>query len=128
MTFASGLLAVARRLLRKYGQNVTFGRVAEGTFVPTTGAVGAGTTSSYTAYCAPLSSQGTVNLTSGKKEVDKDTLLQSDFQMLVEVNDSSTIPLVGDTCTLFSKVYRLIAVTNYVAQGSILVYKVQVRI
>lgn len=120
MTFATNLLSTGRRLLESYGQSISFARVVEGTFVPSTGGVGAGTTSSYTAYGAPMA---TPNM-----EVNGTTVLQDDTQVWLEVNAAGSVPKVGDVATISGIAYRVIAIKTYNAQGIPLLYKLQIRI
>lgn len=120
MTFSTRMLSTARRLIRKYGQNISFSRVTEGSFVPSTGALGTGTTTSYTAYGCPIAGPNT--------EIPGNLLEQDDSDVWVEVNNSSTVPLIGDTCSLGGRVYRVMNVTGYVAQGLTVVFKLTVRI
>ncbi len=119
-TFSTNLLATSRRLVRKYGQNISFDRIVEGAFVPSTGAVGAGTHTTYTAFGVPLPTPN--------REINGTTVLQSDTMMYLEVDDVSYIPLVGDVATFGGKAYRILSVANYVAQGDTLLYKLQLRI
>lgn len=120
MTFATNLLATARRLIQAYGQSISFARVVEGAFVPSTGAVGAGTTSSFTAYGAPMEYS--------TKEIDGVTILTTDLLIWVEVNSSSSVPAVGDVATISTVAYRVLDVQKQVAQGTTVVYKLQARI
>lgn len=120
MTFATNILATTQRLIRAYGQNISFDRVSEGAFVPSTGAVGAGTSSSYTAYGAPMSYKSS--------EIDNELIMQNDMQVWCEVNAAASVPAVGDVATISTVAYRVINVEKYVAQGSTLVYKLQVRL
>ncbi len=120
MTFATSLLASARRLIRAYGQSISFARVVEGSFVPSTGAVGSGTSSSYTAYGAPMA----YNI----QEIDNNTILKNDIQVWCEVNASSSIPAVGDVATISAVAYRVMDVQKFTAQGTTVVYKLQVRL
>ncbi len=114
------LLATVRRLIGNYGEIVSFNRVVSGAFVPSTGAVGAGTTTGYNAYGVQ---QPTPN-----HEVNGTTVLQSDLVLWIEVNQFNYIPLVGDVATLGTQSYRVLAVTNTVLQGVTLLYKLQLRI
>ncbi len=120
MTFATNMLATAQRLIRAYGQSISFARVVEGAFVPSTGAVGAGTTSSYTAYGAPMSYKST--------EIDNELIMQNDMFVWTEVNAAASVPAVGDVATISTFAYRVVNVEKYVAQASTLVYKLQVRL
>ncbi len=83
-------------------------------------AVGAGTTTSYTAYGAPMATPN--------QEVNGTTVLQDDTQVWLEVNASGSVPKVGDVCTISGIAYRVISIKNYIAQGAALLYKLQVRI
>jgi hypothetical protein len=120
MSFSTDLIATARRLLLAYGENITFTRVVEGSFIPSTGDVGSGTSSSYTAYGAPMAF--------ASDEIDGTTVIQDDMLVWVEVNTSGDIPTVGDVATISSVDYRVLTVNKSFAQGSILVYKLQVRV
>jgi hypothetical protein len=120
MSFASNLVVTARRLVQKYGQSMSFSRVVEGSFVPSTGAVGAGTTSSYTAYGVPI--------TYDASEIDNLTIMENDLRVIVEVNVAGNIPLVGDVVTIDGQAYRVLSVKKTVAQSVSLIYTLQVRI
>ncbi len=120
MTFATNMLATAQRLIRTYGQSISYARVVEGTFVPSTGAVGAGTTSSYTAYGAPMAYRST--------EINNETIMQNDMQVWCEVNAASSVPAIGDVATISAVAYRVVNVEKFIAQGSTLVYRLQVRL
>ncbi len=117
---STSLLTTTRRLLRHYGQNISFDRVVEGAFVPTTGDVGAGTHTTYTAFG--------VQEPTPNQEVNGTTVLQSDTICWLEVNDASYIPLVGDVATLSGKAYRILAVSSDILQGVTLLYKLQLRL
>ena len=114
------MLATAQRLITAYGQSISFARVVEGDFVPSTGAVGAGTSSSYTAYGAPMSYKST--------EIDNETIMQNDMFVWTEVNSAGSVPTIGDVATISAVAYRVINVEKFIAQGTTLVYKLQVRI
>lgn len=120
MTFATNMLATTQRLIRAYGQSISFARVVEGAFVPSTGAVGAGTTSSYTAYGAPTNYRAA--------EINNTTIMQNDMQMWCEVNSAGSVPAVGDVATISGTAYRVLDVQTYVVQGTTLVYRLQVRL
>lgn len=116
MSFATNMQATASRLLTAYGQTVTFSRTTQGTFVPSTGAVGAGSSSTYTAKVHPKSYTA--------QEVDKISVLTGDVLLLVY---STTAVLVGDTVSLDAVVYRVLNVEKINVQGSNVIYKAQVR-
>lgn len=120
MTFSSNLLDTARRLIRAYGENISFSRVVEGTFIPSTGGLGTGTTTAFTAYGAPMNYNS--------EEINNTTIMQNDLQVWLEVNASSSVPTVGDVATISGTAYRVMNVSKYTAQGSTVVYNIQVRI
>lgn len=120
MTLASNLKSTARRLLVAYGQNISFARVVEGAFVPSTGAVGAGTSSSYTIYGAPMAYNS--------EEINNNTIMQNDMQIWVEADSVGDIPTVGDVATLGGVAYRVLGVNKLFVQGTVVVYRVQVRV
>lgn len=124
MTFATRQLAAARRLIRKYGQSASFARVTEGSFVPSTGAVGAGSTTNYSAYVVPLSTSGK----STTSEIENVESLQKDLDILIEVNSSSSVPAIGDVVTISGVAHRILVITKYVAQGATILYKAQVKV
>lgn len=119
MSFATNMIATARRLIQTYGESITLQRVAEGAYVPTTGAVGAATTTNYTAYGAPVDYN--------QAEVDGATIRTTDIKLWLELPTTVT-PLVGDTATFNSVTHRVITVEKLRAQGSEIVYVLQLRV
>lgn len=117
MTLAIRMQATSLRLLTKYGQVVTFSRTTQGTYVPSTGAVGSGTSSTYSAKVQP--SEYT------SEEIDNSSVLFGDIKLLTY---STTAPLVGDTVSLDGVVYRVESVIRLNVQGSTIVYRVQIRV
>ncbi len=126
MTFATSLLATSHRLLQTYGQEVTFERIVEGDFDPITGEIGEGDYSSYTAFIVPITIPGATDVTFDTKEMPGNVVQQDDLQIYLEVVE--TVPLIGDTVTISDKIYRVLKIANYVAQGTTLLYKLQLRI
>lgn len=119
MSFSTNLIAVARRLLNTYGEELTFTRVAEGAYNVADGTVAAGTTTNYTADCASVDYNA--------DEVDDKTILKNDIGLWIE-KPASEVPAVGDTVVLNSATYRLINVQTYRAQGTDIVYRAQLRL
>lgn len=119
MSFSTNLIAVARRLLNTYGEELTFTRVAEGAYDPSNGTVGAGSTTNYTADSAPVAYNA--------NEVDNTTIKANDIGLWIEKPASET-PAVGDTVVLNSATYRIINIETYRAQGTDIVYKAQLRL
>ena len=120
MSFASNMVSSARRLIRTYGQNVTFSRVVEGSFIPTTGDIGASTSSTYNAYVAPMEYKAS--------EIDNVSIMANDCLAWVEINASESIPVVGDVVTISGQIFRVMNVQKITAQGTTIVYKLQLRI
>ena len=119
MSFQSELKNAADLLLEELGEVVSIQRVTEGAYVPSTGAVGAGSTITYTVYGAPS------NYTSS--DIDDDLVQMGDVKLIVQVPDTY-VPLVGDVATLNSKAYRVMSVTNYRAQGGYCAFILQLRV
>ena len=117
MTFATNMQTVANNLLSTYGQTVTFSRTTQGAFTPSTGAVAAGTSTTYTAKVQPSEYK--------TEEINNQEVLYGDVKLLTY---SITAVLVGDTVSLDSVVYRVMSVVKTQAQGSTIVYKVQIRV
>jgi len=109
-----------RRLTREFGQNISFSRVTEGTFVPNTGAVGSGSTITFMAY-------GSVEPTPNQ-EVNGTTVLQDDLQVFLESNVAGDVPAVGDVATISGIAYRVLSVRTYVVLGVNVLFKLQLRI
>lgn len=120
MTFATDMISVARDLTRDLGQNITFSRATEGSFIPGSGDVAGELVSTYTAYGAPMNYN--------RREIDGDLIQESDLQVWLEVNNASSVPAVGDVANISGIVYRVLNVTTYVAQGTTVLYRLQVRI
>lgn len=119
MSFSSNLIAVARRLLLAYGENLTFGRDINGIYNPLDGSVSTLLSTTYTAYCAPMEFN--------KNEIDGTVIKKHDVKLIME-KPTSAVPTVGDTVTLNSVKMRVINVEKVRAQGSDIIYILQVRV
>lgn len=119
MSFQSELKNAADLLLLELGESVSIQRVTEGSYTPSTGAVGAGSTITYTVYGAPSNY--------ASSDIDNDLIQAADVKLIVQV-PTSYVPLVGDVVTLNSKAYRVMSVTNYRAQGGDCAFILQLRI
>ena len=117
MSFATDMQSVASELLSEFGQEVTFSRTSQGAFIPSTGAVGSGTSSTYTANVHPSDYTA--------EEIDGVSVLYSDVKLLTY---STTEVLVGDTVSLDGVVHRVQNVIKKNAQGLTIAYEVQVRL
>lgn len=119
MSISSNLTAMARRLLGAYGENLTFTRVTEGAYNVADGTVAAGSTTNYTADCAPIPYTA--------DEIDDKTILKTDISLWIE-KPTSEVPAVGDTVVLNSATYRLIEVETFRAEGTNVAYRAQLRL
>lgn len=119
MSFSTNLIAIARRLLNDYGESISLSRVTEGAYDPTDGSVAAGSTTNYSADGHPF------NYTPA--EVDDTTIKSTDLGLWLAKPTSQT-PIIGDIATVNSLAYRVINVEQYRAQGTDVVYKLQLRL
>lgn len=115
--FSTSLSDAATSLLTNFGESVTFERVTEGSYNPSTSDVGASTTTTFTGYGHP----GPFS----NNEIDGELIRATDISLITKV---STEPQEGDTVTLSSTEYRVMSVTKLRAQGVNIVYRVQLRI
>lgn len=118
MTFSSNMQDVATKLLTKYGENyvIQISRVDEGAFVPSTGAVGAGSTTSIPGVGFPYP----YNI----KEIDGRSILSTDIKLIIK---ASAEIKVGDTITIRGVNYRIMNVSDISAQGQNIIYEAQLR-
>lgn len=116
MTFATNMIATALRLLTAYGQSINVTRDVIASFAPTTGTITEGTDTTYTGYGYPSNYNAS--------QVDG-TLIRQDDTLLIF--SSTTEPLVDDIFTIGAKVLTAMNVIKITAQGSNVVYKVQLR-
>jgi hypothetical protein len=117
MSFATDLKATALSLLTTYGRSIVFTRVVEGSYVTTTSAVGAGTTTTYTVY-GHTSPYKAAN-------IDGVTTQRGDIEVLIY---SPTEPLVGDSAAIDTLSYRVLSIQKLNAQGVNIAYKLQLRV
>jgi len=113
------MIATARRLIQKYGENITLQRVVEGAYDVSDGSVSSGTTTNYSAKGHPAEYSN--------DEVDGKSIRKSDVKLWLE-KPTTQVPTVGDTATLNSKTYKIINVDHLRAQGVDVVYILQCRI
>lgn len=119
MSFSTNLISVGRRLLQTYGEELTFTRTVEGAYNPADGTTGAPTVTNFTAYSAPFDYEA--------DEIDDKTILKNDIGLWVE-KPTTEEPIVGDTVVLASETYKIVLVENLRAQGTNIVYKLQLRL
>lgn len=119
MTFSSNLIATARRLLDTYGESISIQRVAEGAYDPTDGTVAAGTTINYSADGYPFNYS--------QDQIDQKSVRQTDLGLYL-AKPTSVVPAVGDVATVNSVAYKVINVKPLRAQGSDVIYELQLRL
>ncbi len=116
MSFASNMQATALRLLTKYGQAMSVSRVDEGAFVPSTGAVGSGSTTSFSGYGYP--DAYTID------EIDNVTILATDIQLYIRVSQEIK---VGDVIVFDGVDHRVMDAENINTQAQNIIYRCQIR-
>lgn len=120
MTLSTRMKATGQKLLEKYGQSITFTRVTEGDFNPMTGDTEPSVTTTFSAYGSPIPFT--------QSEIDGTLIQQQDRQIWLEINDNSSVPVIGDAATISGTAYRVLNVNSYVVQGLTVLYRLQVRI
>ena len=116
--FSDNMVAVARRLLTKFGQTITFNRSVPGTLNPVTNTTAASSDSTYTGLSAPRDYT--------RFERDLESVQQDDIKLITE--QTSVVPIIGDTFTLNSVSYAVLEVDQVVATGDTIIYILQGRI
>jgi len=117
MGFYTGLVSVARNLIKSKGALISFTRESNDSFDPATGAT-SGSTASYTAYG--------ITLNYNKSEINGTTVLQSDIKLIMEGIASE--PLAGDLAVIDGAIYRCLAVKPTKPAGTSVIYEVQLRL
>lgn len=116
MTFATNMAATALRLLTTYGQSISVTRDVIGSYDSSTGTVTDSSDTTYSGYGYPSNYNS--------YQIDG-TLVRQDDTLLIF--SSTTAPVVNDIFTVGSQVLTVISVLKITAQGSNIVYKVQLR-
>lgn len=118
MSFASDMQTVGSDLLSEFGELVTFKRISNVDFIPSTGAVPTGATTTFTAYGYPS------NYTSA--EIQSSSLIEyTDLKLTIE---SGSTPLIGDTARVNNTDYRVMDIRRVRAQASDIIYVLQLRV
>ena len=115
-SFYSGLATTSRRLLKSKGVSLSLTRDS-GTFDPVLGSESSVTTTTITGY-------GVVTQYSNN-ETDGTNVKKGDLKLIFEA--TSTIPDVGDECTVDSVVYRVMNVSPVIPGGTLVISKIQLR-
>lgn len=116
MTFASNLTATALRLLTNYGQSVSVVRDVIGAYAVSTGTVTDTGDTSYSGYGYPEAYQSSF--------IDNILVKQQDVKLTFS---STTTPAVDDIFTVGGIAYTALNVEKITAQGSNIIYIVQLR-
>lgn len=116
MTLATDLQAAALELLSDLGQQLTFTRYTSLDYNVATGGVDPVTSTTYTGYAHPSKYSSS--------EIDGETVRQDDVLLLLY---SITTPLIQDTTSINSNTYKVLSVDYIKAQGSNIIYKLQLR-
>ena len=116
MSFASNMAATALRLLTNYGQTVTVVRDVIGAYDSSAGTVTDSTDTSYSGYGYPEQYASSL--------IDGVLVKQQDIKLTFS---STTTPAVNDIFTVSSIAYTALNVEKITAQGSNVVYVVQLR-
>lgn len=111
------MAASALRMLTRLGEPVSFSQTVVGTYDPDTESTGAGTTTVYTGYAAPINYDNT--------EIDGTLVERGDLRLIV--NKTSAQPRVEDTVTFRSEDYRIIDVRYISVSGVNVAYEIQIR-
>lgn len=113
-----GLKNTASELLREFGQLVTFNRRNVTAFNNGTGAETLGAATTFTGYGAGFQYR--------RAEIDGTVVQYGDVKLTVEA--MTTVPIIGDTVTYGSIVYRAMNVDALSPGGVVLRYKIQLRV
>ena len=120
MSLSTTMIAVVRKQLEDKGRPVTFERVVEGSYSPSNSGTGAATTTGFSGFGLP---EGYNHF-----EVTGKNIRVSDIKFWFAPPTTAEIPLVGDTATIDSVVHKVINVNKITAQGTNLLYELQLRI
>lgn len=118
MSLSTNLITTARTLLADYGESITLTRESEGTYSPTDGSFSGASSSSYSADGLPTQYS--------KFEIDETLVKSSDIRLILE-KPTSVTPAVGDKCTIGGVEYAALNVTPIRAQGTDIIYILQLR-
>ena len=116
MTFATDMQAVALDLLSEFGQQLTFTRYSSNDYNVATGGVDPVTSTTYTGYAHPSGYN--------RKDIDGVLIQENDIKVLLY---TTTTPALQDITTIDSNVYKIVNIDFVKAQGSNIIYKLQLR-
>lgn len=114
------IIPTVNDILEELGDNTTFTRITPGAFVPSTGALGSGSTTTYTAYG--------VSDNFNMQEIQSGTIEFGDMKYMINPPAGAVIPKVGDTCVVTGITYRVMGVRNDNLQGSTYLFTLHLRV
>jgi len=117
VSLSAKLSTIASKLIKKFGVKVTFTNKTSTSFDAATG-IDTVTTTTFTGYGLKANFD--------KSEVDNENVLFSDIKFLFE--DMGTVPVISDTCTIGTKIYRVLAVNTIDPADEKIIYMVQLRV
>ncbi len=118
MTLDTKARATSDRLIGKFGKSVTLTRVVEGTYDPSTGDMAAGSTTTQTVAALVKDFNG-IELLSGA--------IQAGDRKVSIAALNATEPQIGDTMTVDTLVYNVLAVKSIWSGEKVAIYELQVR-
>ena len=118
MTLDTKARATADKLIGKFGKQVTLTRVTEGTYNPATGDMSAGSTTTQTVAALVKDFNG-IKLLIGAVQ-------RGDTKVSIAALNA-TEPQIGDTITIDSLVYNVLAVKSIWSGEKTAIYELQVR-
>lgn len=116
MSFYSGLVTVAQRLLISKGKLLTFSRETSSAFDPILGH-NTVSVSTYTGNGAAFDYN--------HREIDGEIIQRGDIRLILEA--TTTAPTINDSVTIDSDVYRVMEVRPISPAGTVVVYEIQLR-
>jgi hypothetical protein len=116
--FYASLATTATNLLTSRGQTVSFSRDNVTSFNPVTGEETKGTAVTYSGQGAVFGYAST--------EIDGTDIQRDDKRMILEA--VSTAPVIGDTATIDSVEHRVVDVDQVSPAGTVVIYKLQLRV
>lgn len=114
--FSSSLTTTARQLLTNFGQVCTLTSATTGTFDPASGSVNGSSDTTTSGVCYPSA----FNLA----QIDGTTIKQDDTLLIVSI---AVAPSAEDLIEFGGKSYTVLNIQKITAQGSAIIYKLQVR-
>lgn len=124
-SFANRLTNTARRLLTKYGQPINVTRLSTTNFDPSTGTLTDTTNITYAGVGYPSNySDYLLGRQAGQVDIGETLIMRGDILLILS---SSTEPQVNDVFEVNTFKYTALSVKKITAQGTNIIYKIQLR-